>query len=98
MNTSGITVDHGALETASADLVGAARGIEARLDRLEGELAPLQSEWSGQAQEAYRVAKARWDAAMTEMIELLQQTSTSVSQSNQEYRAADLRGANRFPG
>ncbi|WP_028474641.1 WXG100 family type VII secretion target [Nocardioides alkalitolerans] len=94
---SGLTVDHGTLEATAQDLVAAARQIEARLDRLEQELAPLRSEWSGNAQEAYVRAKAIWDQEMTRMIELLQATSNSVTNSNAEYRAADRRGADRFP-
>ena len=58
--------------------------------------APLRSDWSGQAQEAYKQAKAKWDWALKEMRDLLDQTSKTVYQSNAEYRAADLRGAQSF--
>lgn len=95
---TGLTVDHGSLEATAQDLVAGARAIEGRLDRLEQELQPLRSEWSGNAQEAYIRAKAVWDQEMTQMIQLLQQTSNSVTNANAEYRAADNRGANRFPG
>ncbi|HEY1134064.1 MAG TPA: WXG100 family type VII secretion target [Nocardioides sp.] len=94
---SGIRVNHGSLEAASQDLVSTARGIEARLDQLESELSPLRSEWEGQAQQAYLTAKAQWDTAIAEMIALLESTGNAVQASNQEYRAADLRGADRFP-
>ena len=60
------------------------------------ELAPLRSDWTGSAQQAYQSAKAKWDAAMLEMKALLAETGTTVSQSNQEYMAADQRGAASF--
>ncbi|WP_447644380.1 WXG100 family type VII secretion target [Nocardioides zeae] len=94
---SGIRVNHGSLEAASQDLVSTARDIEGRLDQLESELSPLRSEWEGQAQQAYLTAKAQWDTAIAEMIALLESTGNAVQSSNQEYRAADLRGADRFP-
>ena len=59
-------------------------------------LAPLRSDWSGQAQQAYTTAKAQWDAAMAEMASLLSQTSANVAQSNTDYLAADRRGASSF--
>lgn len=97
MTFDGLSVNHGSLDQASQDLTTAAKDIEARLDRLEGELKPLQSDWSGQAKEAYRRAKAEWDSAINEMVQLLAKTGQTVSSSNQEYLQADKRGAQRFP-
>ncbi|HEX5860618.1 MAG TPA: WXG100 family type VII secretion target [Nocardioides sp.] len=98
MNFDGLRVDHGGLDTAAADLFATVREIDDRLNRLEDELAPLRSEWVGNAQQAYAMAKGRWDAAIAEMNELLGQTSKAVHQSNEEYRAADRRGAALFGG
>lgn len=96
MSFDGIKVQHGRLEQGAADVLSAAKRIEGRLDQLEGELKPLSSDWNGSAKAAYADAKAKWDAAMTEMIALLQQASQGVDSSNAEYRAADQRGASRF--
>lgn len=98
MSFEGLRVDHAGLDTAAADLFATVREIDDRLHRLEGELAPLRSDWVGNAQLAYATAKARWDAAITEMNELLGQTSRAVQHSNEEYRAADGRGAAAFGG
>lgn len=92
----GIKVNHGALSQGAQDLLGAAKGIQSRLDQLEGDLRPLATDWTGSAKEAYAQAKARWDQAIADMILLLQDTSASVDNSNAEYMAADRRGANRF--
>lgn len=96
MSFDGIRVDHAALSQASQDLLTAAKNIDNRLNTLENDLRPLQSNWSGSAKDAYHQAKTQWDRAIEEMIQLLQQVSGAVEQSNTEYRQADLRGAARF--
>lgn len=96
MSFDGIRVDHNALAGASQDLLTAAKNIETRLDNLEADLKPLESSWSGSAKEAYRQAKLQWDKAMMEMNLLLKDVSGAVESSNQEYRLADKRGADRF--
>ena len=96
MGFEGLRVNHAGLEAAAADLRATVGQIDDRLNRLESELAPLRSDWTGQAQQSYTAAKARWDAAIAEMKDLLDQTSHSVAQSNADYQAADRRGAAAF--
>jgi early secretory antigenic target protein ESAT-6 len=96
MSFDGIKVEHGKLDAGSADVMAAAKDIQSRLDTLEDELKPLASDWTGAAKEAYREAKATWDKAIADMIALLEQASLNVDTSNQEYKAADARGAGRF--
>lgn len=96
MNLDGLRVNHGGLDQAAQDLHATVRRIDDRMDRLEGELAPLRSDWSGRAQEAYVEAKAAWDGALSAMRDLLDETSRAVHQANADYRAADQRGAHGF--
>ena len=96
MSLDGLRVNHAGLDTAAEDLGQAVKAIDDRLNRLEGELAPLRSDWTGNAQNAYEVAKAKWDGAMQDMKSLLADTSNTVHQSNAEYKAADQRGAASF--
>ena len=96
MSLDGLRVNHAGLDTAAEDLGTAVKSIDDRLNRLESELAPLRSDWTGNAQNAYEVAKAKWDGAMQDMRNLLQDTSNTVTQSNAEYKAADQRGAASF--
>ena len=96
MTLDGLRVNHAGLEAAAQDLATTVKQIDDRLNRLESELAPLRSDWTGNAQQAYQAAKTKWDTAMQEMRDLLQQTSTTVQQSNADYQAADQRGAASF--
>ena len=98
MNLDGIKVNHGALEVAVDDMRRTVGQIDERLNQLEAELEGLRSSWAGNAQEAYRVAKAQWDASIQEMKQLLAETHAAVTMSNQEYAAADRRGAAQFGG
>lgn len=96
MSLDGLRVHHAGLDAAADDLRRTVNDIDGRLNRLEQELAPLRSDWTGNAQQAYVAAKARWDRAIAEMRDLLDETSRSVRQSNLEYQAADRRGAASF--
>jgi WXG100 family type VII secretion target len=98
MDLDGLKVVHAGLDRTAADLMGVVNGIDARLRRLEHDLAPLRGSWVGEAQMAYLEAKHRWDTAVTEMRDLLCSTALQVTRSNAEYRAADMRGARSFGG
>lgn len=92
----GLRVDHSGMQQTADDLMAIVTAIDARMQDLERELGPLRARWVGDAHEAYAAAKARWDAAITEMRGLLHSTSEQVTRSNSEYRAADARGARSF--
>jgi WXG100 family type VII secretion target len=96
MELDGLKVNHAGLDQAADDLMSIVNQIDARMNHLEQELDPLRSKWIGDAQQAYTVAKQRWDGAIHEMKDLLHNTSQQVTQSNAEYRAADSRGARSF--
>jgi early secretory antigenic target protein ESAT-6 len=98
MELDGLRVNHHGLDQVADDLIGVVNRIDARMHHLDEELAPLRSQWVGEAQQAYTVAKARWDGAIHEMRDLLRSTSQQVSQANADYRAADARGARSFGG
>ena len=96
MELDALKVNHAGLDQAADDLVRIVTQIDARMSRLEHELAPLHPSWVGAAQQSYVVAKGRWDGAIHEMRDLLQSTSHQVAVSNADYRAADARGARAF--
>lgn len=96
MDLDGIRVNHAGLDQAAQDLRTKVMDIDHRLDRLESELGPLRHEWAGHARTAYDTAKARWDGAIQELKDRLDETGRTVAQSNADYAAADRRGAEAF--
>jgi WXG100 family type VII secretion target len=98
MELDGLRVDHAGLDRTADDLRGIVARIDARMQVLADELEPLRSQWVGDAQHAYTVAKTHWDGAIQEMQDLLRLAAEQVARSNAEYRAADLRGARSFGG
>jgi WXG100 family type VII secretion target len=94
--SNNLRVVHGGLDAVGHDLARAVAQVDERLERLTAELAPLRSDWTGDAQQAYHHAKTVWDQAMTEMRDLLAQTQAAVIQADADYRAADARGAAAF--
>jgi ESAT-6 family protein len=98
MDLDGLRVDHAGLAATTDDLMSIVDRIDARLQTLGRELGPLRASWVGDAQEAYVVAQARWDAAVREMRDLLRGTAQQVAAADDAYRAADARGARAFGG
>jgi WXG100 family type VII secretion target len=96
MGFDGLVVNHAGLNEVTDHLYKMVKDIDDRMNNLERDLAPLQSDWSGNAQAAYNQAKLKWDTAIQEMMQLLNDTGTTVGQSNVDYHAADMRGANSF--
>ena len=94
--TLDLRVNHGQLDAAVADIQSTVKALDNRLNQLEGELAPLKSDWVGSAQLAYVSAKAKWDAAIVHLNQVLAETGTTVAQANTDYAAADRRGASNF--
>jgi early secretory antigenic target protein ESAT-6 len=92
----GLLVNQAGLRQAAQDLDQAVQAIDGRLHQLELDLGPLRGQWAGNAQQAYLVAKARWNHAIDEMKRLLADTSRAVDESSAAYAAADERGAASF--
>lgn len=98
MSSGMMKVGFGQLEAGAADIQSAAARIDARLNELEGQLNALRGDWTGQASEAYQVAKKQWDTAMADMRQLLAGLGQAVSQSNQDYQATERGNAGMFGG
>ena len=98
MTLDGSRVNHAALEQAAFEMETTVKDIDDRLNRLESELQPLRNDWAGNAQQSYVIAKGKWDTAIQEMKDLLTETHVSVTQSNQDYHSADMKGAAQFGG
>lgn len=91
-----VHVNFETMESLMTALAGAATDITQHLNDLETQLQPLRDNWEGQAQEAYITAKVRWDGAMMEMTQLLEQARSNVLASADSYRNADQQGRKLF--
>ncbi|WP_164512560.1 WXG100 family type VII secretion target [Nocardioides baekrokdamisoli] len=85
-----------ALAQTADDLGATVTAMAARLAQLDQELSPLRTEWIGSAQEAYVVARARWNAEIERLSGVLASARLSVMQSAAAYAEADRRGAAMF--
>ncbi|MDT0156139.1 WXG100 family type VII secretion target [Microbacterium sp. ARD32] len=96
MGGNGYKMQFGAVDAAGTDLVGSASTIETKLNDMETALRPLQADWTGSASEAYVQAKAKWNAALTEMKALLHDIGRQVSQDSADAQANENRNKNRW--
>lgn len=96
MTSGELKVNFGALDTAAGDIRNRANAIQARLDQLDRDLAPLRADWTGSASESYQQAKAKWTAAITDMQALLAEVGSAVAESNTVYQGADRTNAARW--
>ncbi|WP_115728572.1 WXG100 family type VII secretion target [Actinomyces culturomici] len=91
-----LTVNYGSLSTASGQLTTGVNGIQTALDTMDGELRQLQTNWEGEAQQAYQHAKAQWTEGMFGMRDVLSQISRLVDAANDSYGQTDRVNASRF--
>ena len=92
----GLRVNHAALELAAEQMYDTVKKLDARLQKLDQDVQPLTTQWAGSAQASWKTAHQKWSWAMLEMRNLLDQSKQTVYDSNDQYRAADARGANAF--
>jgi early secretory antigenic target protein ESAT-6 len=92
----GLRVNHAALELAAEQMFDTVKKLDARLQKLDQDVQPLTTQWEGSAQASWKTAHQKWSWAMQEMRNLLDQSKQTVYESNDQYRAADARGANAF--
>ena len=96
MSLDGLRVNHAGLDQAATDLGTTVKNIDDRLNRLESELAPLRSDWTGAASLSYQQAKAKWDQGMADMKALLAEIGTAVSTSNSDYQSTENQNQSRW--
>lgn len=96
MSNSGYKMQFGTVEMAGTDIGSAANNLETKLNDMDTQLKPLQADWTGEASEAYIVAKAQWTKAISEMKALLAEIGQQVIQDSQEARSNETRNKNRW--
>lgn len=63
--------------------------IGGELDRLDASVKTLQSAWSGEARDAYRIAQSEWSRSMRELRAVLDHAREGAADAGRKLRAAD---------
>jgi WXG100 family type VII secretion target len=67
--------------------------LNAALDELRAQIAPLQEIWTREAAEAYRIEQTRWEQATAALNEILFSLGNAVRDGSDDVAATDRRAA-----
>jgi ESAT-6 family protein len=82
--------------TVRQDIHATSARLNAALDELRAQIAPLQQVWTRQAAEAYRVEQTRWEQATAALNEILVNLGNAVRDGSDEVAATDRSAANAW--
>ncbi len=82
--------------TVRQDIHTTSARLNAALDELRAQVAPLQQVWTREAAEAYRVEQARWEQAATALNEILFSRGNAVRDGADEVAATDRSAAHAW--
>lgn len=91
-----LKVGYEALDGAASDIKSAALAIEDKLTQLENRMQGRMDQWTGAASQSFTEARQRWDRAMNDMKDVLNDIGQTVGLSNEEYKRAEAANAKRF--
>jgi 6 kDa early secretory antigenic target len=91
-----LKVDYAALDSMASGIVRAAQAMDEKLNAMERRMETRKAEWAGEDSNAYDTARAGWDRAMADMINVLQEVATAVTRACTDYQAAEAANARRF--
>ena len=82
--------------TVRQDIHATSARLNAALDDLRAQIAPLQQVWTREAADAYRVEQTRWEQATTALNEILINLGNAVRDGSDEVAATDRSAANAW--
>ena len=82
--------------TVRQDIHSTSSRLNAALDELRAQIAPLQQVWTREAAEAYRVEQTRWEQAAAALNEILVNLGNAVRDGSDEVAATDRSAANAW--
>lgn len=91
-----LLVNFNAMHAASGGIDVAIRTLDAQLDQLERDAAPLVAAWSGAAKEAYEARQRTWRAAAAELCTMLMEIKKALDDSAADYRDTEDRNVRLF--
>lgn len=96
-NDGTIKVTGADLEAMATDMTNANNKIKQRLEDMHQNLMKIYGDgWQGDAKAAYDAAKAKWDAQIADMNQIMQDAHNNVLSSKENYAAGDKRAASFF--
>ncbi len=89
-----LSYDFGEIEyTVRQEIHTTSARLNAALDDLRAQIAPLQATWSREAAEAYRIEQARWEQAAAALNEILVSLGNAVRDGADDVAATDRSAA-----
>ena len=82
--------------TVRQDIHTTSARLNAALDDLRTQIAPLQQVWTREAADAYRVEQTRWEQAVTALNEILFSLGNAVRDGADEVAATDRTAASAW--
>ena len=93
---SEIHVQFESLEAGASGIKQNYAKLQATLEQLNSDLAPMLNSWSGSAQEAYQSCKKQWDDAADALALVLSNIGQAVSQAHENYSGAEQAAMNNW--
>jgi 6 kDa early secretory antigenic target len=93
-----VGVQFEALASGGDGINGVYQSLLGTLDGLEGELKPMMSSWSGDAQQSYHIQKKSWDEAAQALGTILAQLGQAVHGAHDNYRSTENKIGNMWNG
>jgi len=90
--------DKEALIQSSRTLAEARAAIAGQLAALNSTSSTLSAQWTGEANEAFTTAHAKWDTEFERMSTILETISTGLDKAAQGYDRAEKANGSRWPG
>ncbi|GAA1207437.1 MULTISPECIES: WXG100 family type VII secretion target [Prauserella] len=86
---AGIKVDYATIQTAAEDCKSTGSELEALFEQLKSNLAPLTSEWEGDAMAAWQELQQNWNNSLDELKQVLAQIATALPQIADSYQGTE---------
>jgi 6 kDa early secretory antigenic target len=83
----------GSLQSGEANYASIYAQLTETVSTLDGQLRANLAQWDGAAQEAYYAAKAKWDAAMSNMSSVLDNLRAVIGEANDNYQGVEASNA-----
>lgn len=82
--------------TVRQEIHGTSARLNAALDDIRAQIAPLQQVWTREAAEAYRVAQGKWDQAASALNDILFSLGNAVRDGADDVATTDRSAANAW--